>query len=198
MRKCYTAMLCALAALFLGGMAMASGPQTTLSAGWLHARTQVSESDNLNGINVKYRYEFTDSVGLVSSFSYANVQHIKNQRHDADRWHEDSLRHRGFSVMAGPSLRMTEWFSAYVLAGVSYARESSFAGDYVTLMSDEGKKQDHLTDSASGHRSHTSLAYGMGIQINPAENIAIDMAYETAGRGDWRTDAFIVGIGYRF
>ncbi|HDW3164470.1 TPA: Ail/Lom family outer membrane beta-barrel protein [Escherichia coli] len=84
------------------------------------------------------------------------------------------------------------------LAGVSYARESSFAGDYVTLMSDEGKKQDHLTDSASGHRSHTSLAYGMGIQINPAENIAIDMAYETAGRGDWRTDAFIVGIGYRF
>ncbi|HBQ4495648.1 TPA: Ail/Lom family outer membrane beta-barrel protein, partial [Escherichia coli] len=142
MRKCYTAMLCALAALFLGGMAMASGPQTTLSAGWLHARTQVSESDNLNGFNVKYRYEFTDSVGLVSSFSYANVQHIKNQRHDADRWHEDSLRHRGFSVMAGPSLRMTEWFSAYVLAGVSYARESSFAGDYVTLMSDEGKKQD--------------------------------------------------------
>ncbi|WP_170875409.1 Ail/Lom family outer membrane beta-barrel protein, partial [Escherichia coli] len=56
MRKCYTAMLCALAALFLGGMAMASGPQTTLSAGWLHARTQVSESDNLNGFNVKYRY----------------------------------------------------------------------------------------------------------------------------------------------
>ncbi|EHO9725926.1 Ail/Lom family outer membrane beta-barrel protein, partial [Escherichia coli] len=23
-------------------------------------------------------------------------------------------------------------------------------------------------------------------------------AYEVAGHGDWRTDAFIVGIGYRF
>ncbi|EEX8838534.1 Ail/Lom family outer membrane beta-barrel protein, partial [Escherichia coli] len=24
------------------------------------------------------------------------------------------------------------------------------------------------------------------------------LAYEVAGHGDWRTDAFIVGIGYRF
>ncbi|EJT9816814.1 Ail/Lom family outer membrane beta-barrel protein, partial [Escherichia coli] len=27
---------------------------------------------------------------------------------------------------------------------------------------------------------------------------AVDLAYEVAGHGDWRTDAFIVGIGYRF
>ncbi|EAA5574494.1 Ail/Lom family outer membrane beta-barrel protein, partial [Escherichia coli] len=26
----------------------------------------------------------------------------------------------------------------------------------------------------------------------------IDLAYEGSGSGDWRTDAFIVGIGYRF
>ncbi|EEY5498717.1 hypothetical protein FLY21_25780, partial [Escherichia coli] len=25
-----------------------------------------------------------------------------------------------------------------------------------------------------------------------------DLAYEGSGSGDWRTDAFIVGIGYRF
>ncbi|HFI3984121.1 TPA: Ail/Lom family outer membrane beta-barrel protein, partial [Escherichia coli] len=25
-----------------------------------------------------------------------------------------------------------------------------------------------------------------------------DIAYEGSGSGDWRTDAFIVGIGYRF
>ncbi|EGE1540103.1 TPA: Ail/Lom family outer membrane beta-barrel protein, partial [Shigella sonnei] len=25
----------------------------------------------------------------------------------------------------------------------------------------------------------------------------IDLAYEGSGSGDWRTDAFIVGIGYR-
>ncbi|EOX7204151.1 Ail/Lom family outer membrane beta-barrel protein, partial [Escherichia coli] len=175
MRKCYTAMLCALAALFLGGMAMASGPQTTLSAGWLHARTQVSESDNLNGFNVKYRYEFTDSVGLVSSFSYANVQHIKNQRHDADRWHEDSLRHRWFSVMAGPSVRVNEWFSAYAMAGVAYSRVSTFSGDYLCVTDSKGKRHDVLTGSDDARHSNTSLAWGAGVQFNPTESVAIDV-----------------------
>ena len=31
-------------------------------------------SDNLNGINVKYRYEFTDTLGLITSFSYADAE----------------------------------------------------------------------------------------------------------------------------
>ncbi|EHV60520.1 hypothetical protein ECDEC6A_1400, partial [Escherichia coli DEC6A] len=26
------------------------------------------------------------------------------------RWHEDSVRNRWFSVMAGPSVRVNEWF----------------------------------------------------------------------------------------
>ncbi|EEC7372493.1 Ail/Lom family outer membrane beta-barrel protein, partial [Escherichia coli] len=26
----------------------------------------------------------------------------------------------------------------------------------------------------------------------------IDLAYDGSGSGDWRSDAFIVGIGYRF
>ncbi|EHX4455358.1 Ail/Lom family outer membrane beta-barrel protein, partial [Escherichia coli] len=27
---------------------------------------------------------------------------------------------------------------------------------------------------------------------------AIDIAYEGSGTGDWRTDGFIVGVGYKF
>ncbi|HCT5748514.1 TPA: Ail/Lom family outer membrane beta-barrel protein, partial [Escherichia coli] len=27
---------------------------------------------------------------------------------------------------------------------------------------------------------------------------AIDIAYEVSGSGDWRTDGFIVGVGYKF
>ena len=42
--------------------------QSTLSAGYLHASTNVPGSDDLNGINVKYRYEFTDTLGMVTSF----------------------------------------------------------------------------------------------------------------------------------
>ncbi|MCM4333451.1 Ail/Lom family outer membrane beta-barrel protein, partial [Escherichia coli] len=49
--------------------ASAAEHQSTLSAGYLHARTSAPGSDNLNGINVKYRYEFTDTLGLVTSFS---------------------------------------------------------------------------------------------------------------------------------
>ncbi|MBC0739091.1 Ail/Lom family outer membrane beta-barrel protein, partial [Escherichia coli] len=51
--------------------ASAAEHQSTLSAGYLHASTNAPGSDNLNGINVKYRYEFTDTLGLVTSFSYA-------------------------------------------------------------------------------------------------------------------------------
>ncbi|EFI6899125.1 Ail/Lom family outer membrane beta-barrel protein, partial [Escherichia coli] len=45
---------------------------------------------------------------------------------------------------------------------------------------------------------HLMLAWGAGLQFNPADTVAVDLAYEVAGHGDWRTDAFIVGIGYRF
>uniref|UniRef100_UPI002FC67123 Ail/Lom family outer membrane beta-barrel protein n=1 Tax=Escherichia coli TaxID=562 RepID=UPI002FC67123 len=55
-----------------------------------------------------------------------------------------------------------------------------------------------LTGSDDGRHSNTSLAWGAGVQFNPTESVTIDLAYEGSGSGDWRTDAFIVGIGYRF
>ncbi len=39
---------------------------------------------------------------------------------------------------------------------------------------------------------------GAGVQFNPTESVAIDIAYEGSGSGDWRTDGFIVGVGYKF
>ncbi|WP_096942583.1 Ail/Lom family outer membrane beta-barrel protein, partial [Escherichia coli] len=50
----------------------------------------------------------------------------------------------------------------------------------------------------AGRHSNTSLAWGAGVQFNPTESVSIDLAYEGSGSGDWRSDAFIVGIGYRF
>lgn len=46
------------------------------------------------------------------------------QRTSDTRWHEDSRRNRWFSVMAGPSVRVNEWFSAYAMVGVAYSRVS--------------------------------------------------------------------------
>ncbi|MGX2771887.1 Ail/Lom family outer membrane beta-barrel protein, partial [Escherichia coli] len=127
MRKVCAAILSAAICLAVSGApAWASEQQATLSAGYLHARTNAPGSDNLNGINVKYRYEFTDTLGLVTSFSYANAKDEQKTHYSDTRWHEDSVRNRWFSVMAGPSVRVNEWFSAYAMAGVAYSRVSTF------------------------------------------------------------------------
>ncbi|EOO4662987.1 Ail/Lom family protein [Escherichia coli] len=192
--------------------ASAAEHQSTLSAGYLHASTNVPGSDDLNGINVKYRYEFMDALGLITSFSYANAEDEQKTRYSDTRWHEDSVRNRWFSVMAGPSVRVNEWFSvmagpsvrvnewfsAYAMAGVAYSRVSTFYGDYLRVTDNKGKTHDVLTGSDDGRHSNTSLAWGAGVQFNPTESVTIDLAYEGSGSGDWRSDAFIVGIGYRF
>ena len=138
--------------------ASAAEHQSTLSAGYLHASTNVPGSDDLNGINVKYRYEFMDALGLITSFSYANAEDEQKTRYSDTRWHEDSVRNRWFSVMAGPSVRVNELFSAYAMAGVSYSRVSTFSGDYLQVTDNKGKTHDVLTGSDDGRHSNTSLA----------------------------------------
>ncbi|EFA9091219.1 Ail/Lom family outer membrane beta-barrel protein [Escherichia coli] len=155
--------------------------------------SMVASSDDLNGINVKYRYEFTDTLGMVTSFSYAGDKNRQLTHYSDTRWHEDSVRNRWFSVMAGPSVRVNEWFSAYAMAGVAYSRVSTFSGDYLRVIDNKGKTHDVLTGSDDGRHSNTSLAWGAGVQFNPTESVAIDIAYEGSGSGDWRTDGFIVG-----
>ncbi|ENE3120169.1 Ail/Lom family outer membrane beta-barrel protein [Escherichia coli] len=183
MRKVCAAILSAAICLSVSGApAWASEHQSTLSAGYLHASTNVPGSDDLNGINVKYRYEFTDTLGLVTSFSYAGDKNRQLTRYSDTRWHEDSVRNRWFSVMAG----------------MAYSRVSTFSGDYLRVTDNKGKTHDVLTGSDDGRHSNTSLAWGAGVQFNPTESVAIDIAYEGSGSGDWRTDGFIVGVGYKF
>ncbi|EFA9629666.1 Ail/Lom family outer membrane beta-barrel protein [Escherichia coli] len=141
MRKVCAAILSTAICLAVSGApAWASEQQATLSAGYLHARTNAPGSDNLNGINVKYRYEFTDTLGLITSFSYANAEDEQKTHYSDTRWHEDSVRNRWFSVMAGPSVRVNEWFSAYAMAGVAYSRVSTFSGDYLQVKDTEAEK----------------------------------------------------------
>ncbi|EFC3528046.1 Ail/Lom family outer membrane beta-barrel protein, partial [Escherichia coli] len=82
--------------------------------------------------------------------------------------------------------------------GVAYSRVSTFSGDYLRVTDNKGKKHDVLTGSDDGRHSNTPLAWGAGVQFNPTESVAIDVAYEGSGSGDWRTDGFIVGVGYKF
>ncbi|CTZ91158.1 putative prophage-encoded outer membrane protein [Escherichia coli] len=189
MRKLCAVILSAVVWLVAAGTpASAAEHQSTLSAGYLQTHTDMPGSDDLKGINVKYRYEFTDTLGLVTSFSYAGDRNRQLTRYSDTRWHEDSVRNRWFSVMAGPSVRVNEWFSAYAMAGVAYSRVSTFSGDYLRVTDNKGKTHDVLTGSDDGRHSNTSLAWGAGVQFNPTESVAIDIAYEGSGSGAKNAD----------
>ena len=102
MRKLCAVILSAVVWLVAAGTpASAAEHQSTLSAGYLQTHTDMPGSDDLKGINVKYRYEFTDTLGLVTSFSYANAEDEQKTHYSDTRWHEDSVRNRWFSVMSG-------------------------------------------------------------------------------------------------
>ncbi len=67
--------------------------------------------------------------------------------------------------MAGPSVRVNEWFSAYAMAGVAYSRVSTFSGDYLRVTDNKGKTHDVLTGSDDGRHSNTSLAWGLACSL---------------------------------
>ncbi len=158
MRKLYAAILSAAICLAVSGApAWASEHQSTLSAGYLHASTNVPGSDDLNGINVKYRYEFTDTLGLVTSFSYAGDKNRQLTRYSDTRWHEDSVRNRWFSVMAGPSVRVNEWFSAYAMAGNRKVNGKALTAD-ITLTPKDIGTLNSVTMSFSGGAGWFKLA----------------------------------------
>lgn len=87
MRKLYAAILSAAICLAVSGApAWASEHQSTLSAGYLHASTNVSGSDDLNGINVKYRYRqslngivhFCDAAWIASHTTFFTDSSVGN------------------------------------------------------------------------------------------------------------------------
>ncbi|SUC40558.1 outer membrane protein (attachment invasion locus protein) [Proteus mirabilis] len=43
-----------------------------------------------------------------------------------------------------------------------------------------------------------SMAYGLGVQVNPITNLAIDVSYEYSKLYDIDFTTWVVGIGYRF
>ena len=100
--------------------------------------------------------------------------------------------------MAGPSVRVNEWFSAYAMAGMAYSRVSTFSGDYLQVTDNTGKTHDVLTGSDDGRHSNTSLAWGLACSLTRPNPWPLILHGEGSGRGDWRTDGFIVGVGYKF
>ncbi|CAJ1278242.1 Ail/Lom family outer membrane beta-barrel protein [Escherichia coli] len=207
MRKVYVAVafLCAMLAGALlpfravaGHGAFSAGYTQVHPAGVPSLSGTGIRTGDLKGINVKYRYEFTDHLGGIVALSYASAKKSGTMKTGENTFHYESLRGRYVSVMTGPVWQVSEQVSFYGMAGMAQTRWSDSVQDY---RRDEVKLGyvKETTTASDGHTArHLSLAWSAGLQFNPADTVAVDLAYEAAGHGDWRTDAFIVGIGYRF
>ncbi|HAK8511671.1 TPA: Ail/Lom family outer membrane beta-barrel protein [Salmonella enterica] len=199
--------------LGVSGAAIAANGQSALTVGYAQVHTgalnHVGDTLHLadmngrglsdpKGVNVRYRYELTDRLGMMASFSFAESKSGDRLALSDTRWHEASARMRYLSVMAGPTLRVTDWLSGYVMAGAAYTRLSGFSGDWQRVTGADGLITDELVRGDSNRVSQTRLAYSAGVQVDITDQVVADLAWEGAGSGDWRTSAFIVGIGYRF
>ncbi|EMQ5134174.1 outer membrane protein lom [Escherichia coli MP020940.1] len=157
-----------------------------------------ARTGDLKGINVKYRYEFTDHAGGIVSLSYASAKKSDTMKTGENTLHYESLRGRYVSLMAGPVWQVSEQVSLYGTAGMAYTRWSDSVQDYRRDELKPGYVKETTTASDGYTARHLSLAWGAGLQFSPAETVTIDLAYEGSGSGDWRTDGFIVGVGYKF
>ncbi|EFI1185059.1 Ail/Lom family outer membrane beta-barrel protein [Escherichia coli] len=141
-----------------------------------------ARAGDLKGINVKYRYEFTDYLGGIVALSYASVKKSDTMKTGENTFHYESLRGRYVSLMAG----------------MAYTRWSDSVQDYRRDEVKPGYVKETTTASDGHTARHLSPAWNAGIQFSPVETVVIDLAYEGSASGDWRTDGFIVGIGYKF
>ncbi len=79
-----------------------------------------ARAGDLKGINVKYRYEFTDHLGGIVALSYASVKKSDTMKTGENTFHYESLRGRYVSLMAGPVWQLSERVSLYGMAGMAY------------------------------------------------------------------------------
>lgn len=173
--------------------ALSYADKQTVSLGWAHS--EMSTIDSLNGVNLKYRYETASPLSLIGSFTWLSgdkkfVTYASNDRI------ENKADVKSYSLMVGPAWRMNEYVSFYGLLGLNYVKADArshwfnWTGSYV----EEGYTTENY--------KKTAFAYGAGIQLNPLNNVAVDIGYEgstvdLAGK-DYHLNGFNLAVGYRF
>ncbi|EKK3319521.1 Ail/Lom family outer membrane beta-barrel protein [Salmonella enterica] len=161
------------------------------------ARADIDKYQNLNGFNIKYRYELDDIWGVIGSLTYAwgNFDGNYNLSHSQDAYYSSKghIKSKYLSVMAGPSYRFNDYASVYGMIGVANNQiKSSYSWDDHSYY---GSALSH--GSGSKNENKTNVAYSVGLQTNPVENVVIDVAYEGA-TGALNSSGFTLGVGYRF
>ncbi|MFU9137810.1 Ail/Lom family outer membrane beta-barrel protein [Erwinia tasmaniensis] len=186
MKKLYTSLF-VLAAL--SGAAPTHAEQHTLSLGY--AQSKVQDFKNIRGVNAKYRYEYDSALGIISSFTYMNGKedyHFSNAFNTVSR----SADLKYYSLAVGPAYRFNQYISLYGLLGVNYNKS------HIEKM----WQNSSLRYQETSGNNKASFMYGLGIQINPLDSLAIDIGYEGSNLDDagnhLSINGFNIGLGYRF
>jgi len=178
----------------LGIHANANADQQTVTLGY--AQSKVQDFKNIRGINLKYRYEWDSPLSLIGSLTYMSGSGSYTPSTGSMDIFDGNAKVKYYSLSVGPAWRFNQYISVYGLLGLNYNkvdyRESwyNYEGRYV-----------YMGDSSLSEKK-TSLMYGAGVQINPMENLAIDIGYEGSrldvADKEMSIDGFILNLGYTF
>lgn len=155
----------------------------TVSVGY--ANVKVADI-KLKGVNAKYRYEFGSPVSVVASATHASEKqdyYFVDQDGD-DGEGTEKLTYS--SLLVGPAYRFNDYVSLYGLVGIAKAsyKDDGYWYDYV--------------GTYNYKESKTAFAYGVGVEVNPIENLAVSVGYEGSKVLDERAKGFNVTVGYKF
>lgn len=175
------------------------------------AESIVSKADKYSdprGVAAKVRYEFTDQWGVIGALTYLNSSasgrlYSKNAAGDVAETvsGHGEINSKYYSLQAGPTYRVNDYVSGYVMAGLASAKvERYFDYEYQQPGKQKnGKPYPRKSGTLfRNDESKTQLTYSAGLQFNVYNGLVLDVAYEGSGSGNWKTSGFNVGVGYKF
>ncbi|WP_392565423.1 Ail/Lom family outer membrane beta-barrel protein [Utexia brackfieldae] len=167
----------------------------TLTAGF--ARSNMDDVNHISGVNLKYYWEQEDSpFGVVGSFTYMQGKENSTFKAANDILSGDA-KAQYYALSVGPAYRLNDYISAYGLIGAGVTQGK---GDYHWLNYTSSGYEDLGNLSTKENRG--SVVYGVGLQVNPIDNLAVDLSYEGTqvkiNGKNYNINAFVVGVGYRF
>lgn len=179
----------------IGFSSFSSAEKNTLSLGY--AQSKVQDFKDIKGVNLKYRYEWDSPFSIIGSFTWMSGKESGSYKAAQDILDFDT-KIKYYSLAAGPAYRFNNYISAYGLIGVNYNKIS----DRTTWNNYEGDRGYVYMGDSYASENKASLMYGVGLQINPVEYLAIDIGYEgsrvEAGNQNHAINGFNIGLGYSF
>ncbi|WP_119711222.1 Ail/Lom family outer membrane beta-barrel protein [Arsenophonus endosymbiont of Aleurodicus floccissimus] len=139
-----------------------------------------------------------DEWGVIGLIAYSTKDYNATAKEDKndkkDRIHATGKVTGNYvSLMVGSTYHVNEYVSLYGLIGGAY-KKSSYES------SSQEFRDNELINSAkhSNSDNKTELAYDVRMQVNFWQGATLDVGYERSGSGDWKRDAFTIGLGYKF